>query len=165
MRLRRREWAVLAVLLALALVALVNFKQVQVSGISMEPTFHDGDRVIIWKRAPYDQLKPGDIIVFKSGDGSELIKRIVCVAPATRVRQFPPANFPRSIPTPNGLLDPRYGFFPYFFAVSIGRKPLPPPQDTIYVMGDNYKHSLDSRDFGPIDPHQILGKVIHGGTP
>lgn len=162
MRLRRREWIVLAILLAFALLASINFKRVQVSGASMEPTFHDGDRVIVWKRAPHDQLKPGDVIVFESGQGEgELIKRIAWVQKPEAPTHFPPPDFPRTIPTPSGPLDREYGFEPYFAALDAGSLPIPPPRNTIYVMGDNYKHSLDSRDFGPIDPGQILGKVIH----
>jgi signal peptidase I len=28
------------------------------------------------------------------------------------------------------------------------------------VLGDNPKHSTDSRNFGPIEPSQIVGRVI-----
>lgn len=30
----------------------------------------------------------------------------------------------------------------------------------IYVLGENLKESIDSRDYGPLDKKQILGKVV-----
>ena len=48
----------------------------------------------------------------------------------------------------------------YFLKVEAGVVPTPPLSHTIYVCGDNFRNSDDSRDFGPIDPGQILGKVV-----
>ncbi len=160
-RLRRREWAALAVVLVLALLAYANVKRVEVNGISMEPTFYSGDAVFVWKNVPIDSLKPGDIIVFHSTDGDELIKRIVFIADPHDPAQFPPVGFPRIVRTVDGRpLTDDVAFGPYFSAVNVGVRPQPPAQNTIYVMGDNAMHSGDSRDFGPINPNQLLGKVL-----
>ncbi len=163
--LRRREWSVLSVFLVFALLVAVNIKRVEVKGISMEPAFHSGDTVIVWKTAPRARLKPGDVIVFRSADGDELIKRIVFVANPAPPVQFPPPGFPTTLRTPNGAVippgaPPEISFQGYFTAVGTGDKPTPLPQNDIYVMGDNIMHSNDSRDFGPISPSQILGKVV-----
>ena len=32
---------------------------------------------------------------------------------------------------------------------------------TVYLTGDNQSGSTDSRDFGPVDKDQIIGKVIY----
>ena len=163
--LRKREWAVLAVFFVFALLIAVNFKRVEVKGLSMEPAYYSGDTVIVWKNAPRDTLKPGDVIVFRSVDGDELIKRIVFITTLTAQVQFPPVGFPATVRTPSGGFIPpgvpdEISFQGYFNDVNRGNKPTPAPQDTIYVMGDNFLHSNDSRDFGPISQKQILGKVL-----
>ena len=163
--LRKREWAVLSVFLAFALLVAVNIKRVEVNGISMEPAYLNGDMVTVWKTAPRQALEPGDVIVFKSSDGDELIKRIIYVGSAHAKAQFPPPGFPRVLTTPAGVrippdAPPDLTFEGYFDRVETGHLPVPPPQNTIYVMGDNVLHSNDSRDFGPINPSQILGKVL-----
>ncbi len=165
MRLRRREWVVLTVFLVLALLVGVNIKRVQVRGASMEPAFKSGDTVIVWKTAPRRSLRPGDVIVFRSAEGDEFIKRIVYVVPPGTAGLFPPPGFPRFLSTPSGRYlrpdaPPGWTFQGYFDAVETGNMPAPPPQNTIYVLGDNLGNSKDSRDFGPIDPDVILGKVI-----
>lgn len=33
-------------------------------------------------------------------------------------------------------------------------------QDKLVLLGDNYYHSRDSRQFGPISRHQVLGTVL-----
>jgi signal peptidase I len=158
--LRQREWVALGIFLAIALIVAFNIKRVEVKGHSMETSYFNGDTVIVWKTAPRAALKPGDVIVFRSTDGDELIKRIVFIANPSAPVQFPPLGFPTVVRTPAGPIDPGFGFDGYFAAVGGGFTPAPPRQSTIYVMGDNYMISSDSREFGPIDPKQILGKVI-----
>lgn len=164
MRLRRREWVVLAVFLVLSLLVGVNVKRVEVKGASMEPAYQSGDTVIVWKTAPRRRLGPGDVIVFRSAEGDEFIKRIVYVVPPG-AGVFPPPGFPRVLSTPSGRYlrpdaPPGWTFQGYFDSVLSGKTPAPPPQNTIYVLGDNLGNSNDSRDFGPISPDVILGKVI-----
>ncbi len=157
--LRRREWAFLSVFLIVALVAWVNVKRVEVKGISMNPTFNSGDLVIVWKTVPRSSLKPGDVVVFKSVDGDELIKRIAAIQPG------PAPNFPAWLSLPDGRREAVAALFnpynsPYFADRLMGHLPPPAPDRTIYVLGDNLMHSNDSRDFGPISPRQLLGKVV-----
>ena len=45
--LRKREWVFLGIFLVLALGAFANFKRVIVNGHSMEPTFHNGEAVVV----------------------------------------------------------------------------------------------------------------------
>ena len=162
--LRKREWVVLSIFLILALGAFANFKRVVISGRSMEPSFHDGEAVVVWKFAPHDKLKPGDVIVFRQGR-DELIKRIVYIADPRQAGQYPPPGFPHTLTNPEGQYVPADAppwltFEGYFAKVEVGAVTTPPLSATLYVAGDNLLHSDDSRDFGPIDPAQILGKVI-----
>ena len=162
--LRKREWVFLSFFLVLALGAFANFKRVVITGHSMEPTYHDGEAVVVWKFAPHDKLKPGDVIVFRQGR-DELIKRIAYIADPRQAGQFPPPGFPPTVTNPEGQYIPAGAppwmtFQGYFLRVSLGIVPTPPLSHTIYVTGDNFKISDDSRDFGPIDPGQILGKVL-----
>ncbi|WP_165864381.1 signal peptidase I [Capsulimonas corticalis] len=154
--LRKREWFVLSILLAAALYAYFNFQRVVVSGVSMQPTFHTGQTVFVWKHAPLDQLKIGDVIVFRTDDGTEVIKRIAYI----REKDGLPKP-PKQVWTPQGYKS----FDDMFvdFAASPKGDLLKKPQlgkITIFVLGDNYEHSEDSRDYGPVDTNQILGKVV-----
>lgn len=157
--LRRREWVFLSVFLVVAVAAWVNVRRVEVSGISMEPTFQSGDLVIVWKTVPRASLMPGDVVVFRSADGDELIKRIAAIQPG------PVPRFPAWLTLSDGrreavaaLFDPYNS--PYFAGRIAGSVPSPASDRTIYVLGDNLMHSNDSRDFGPISPRQLLGKVV-----
>jgi signal peptidase I len=157
--LRQRERIFLSVFLVVAMVAWVNVKRVEVKGISMEPTFHSGDLAIVWKTVPRASLRPGDVVVFRSADGDELIKRIVAV------QSGPVPDFPDWLTLSNGRREAVAALFspfnsPYFAGRMMGRVPPPAPDRTIYVLGDNLMHSNDSRDFGPISPRQLLGKVV-----
>jgi signal peptidase I len=152
--LRKREWAVLAVLLSLSLGAYGNLKRVVIHGISMYPTYHTGQSFLVWTTVPKDRLKPGDVIVFRSPDGDELMKRIVYIRPG------PNTPLPETVRTSQGIKRFDDAFNVYLQGVLAQEVPAPKPDQTIFVMGDNYDHSSDSRDFGPIAPSAILGKVI-----
>ena len=152
--LRRVEWFFLAFFLILALVVYVNVQRVVVSGHSMEPTLHDGDALLAWKRVPREKLRAGDVIVFRHTDGSELIKRIVFVQNAQGT-----AVPPELVQVPGGVRRFKTLFRDYNADVKAGRLPKPGLENTIYVMGDNTDNSEDSRVFGPIRPDQIVGQV------
>ncbi|BDI29776.1 hypothetical protein CCAX7_18270 [Capsulimonas corticalis] len=157
---RRRERLLILLLVLLAIALRVNLRQGGVSGSSMEPTYHNGDTVLVWKSYPRDLLKPGDVIIFKDTNGDELIKRIAFVRPW---RPAPPAG---SYPNPNGgrLIPYNYLFTGdehfFFDRVAAGKIPAPAADRVIYVLGDNLANSDDSRFIGPIAYKQILGKVV-----
>jgi len=156
-RLRRQTWIALGILLALALLLRFNVRQGRVSGPSMSPTYEDGNTVLVWTSAPRSKLRPGDVIIFRDTNGDELIKRIAFIRPvwhpAPPTGDFHTINGNRPVPYP--LL-----FGAYFQSVATGNMPVPSPDRTIYVLGDNLLQSDDSRHIGPISPRQILGKVV-----
>ena len=156
-RLRKQTWIALSILFAFALLLRFDVRQGRVSGPSMEPTYHNGETVLVWKTAPRLWLKPGDVIIFRDTNGDELIKRIAFIRPVWQ--PTPPAGFYHAVssgrPIPYSFL-----FGLYFQSVASGRILLPARDRTIYVLGDNLPESDDSRHIGPISPRQILGKVI-----
>jgi len=142
---------VLLVVLFMVIVGFYSVKRVVVHGISMEPSFHSGQTVFVWTSVPIASLKIGDVIVLHSDDGDELIKRIVFIQ-----NQQGNAQPPQSVWTPDGN-QPFSDLFDNYAALA---STAPGDDRRIWVMGDNYEHSEDSRDFGPIAPKQLLGKVI-----
>ncbi len=129
------------------------FQNFVVEGSSMFPTLMQGDRLIV-SRLSYFVGEParGDIIVFQYPYGPErdFVKRIIGLPGETIAIQ-------------NGQ-------------VFIDGKPLPPEdyvknkssdtiapitlgEDEYFVMGDNRSGSSDSRSWGPLQSHFIIGKA------
>jgi signal peptidase I len=153
--LRKREWTVLALLLATVTVAYFNVKRIVVHGVSMQPTFKSSQSVFVWTSVRRSSLRRGDIIVFRSPDGDEYIKRIVFIQNANGSEQPPEDVWTTDGPQPFEYL------FESFYKDGKDIPGTRPVDDrTIWVMGDNYQQSKDSRDFGPISPKSILGKVM-----
>ena len=156
-RFRKQTWFALGVLILLALLLRLNVRQGRVSGPSMEPTYHDGETVLVWKSAPRSHLKPGNVIIFRDTNGDELIKRIAFIRPIWQ--PAPPSGFYTTV---NGARQVPYPllFGPYFQEIAQGKKRVPAHDRVIYVLGDNLLESDDSRHIGPISYSQILGKVV-----
>ncbi len=114
-----------------------NFQMVEVKGQSMADTLKDGRRLLV-SRAYWllGDLKKGDIVVIRHEEEDEvLIKRIVGM-PGDRVDWVEaPTDAPLS-------------------------KEYRVPEGMLYVVGDNWPVSQDSREFGPIPRDEIIGKVI-----
>ena len=106
---------------------------------------------------PLGTLKPGDVIVFRGQDGIEMVKRIACIhrGPLGLLPGVYRTHDGTNMPIPLALL-----FAPYLAARDMGGIGPPARDQTIYVIGDNFDDSYDSRDYGPISPDQILGKVL-----
>jgi signal peptidase I len=151
-----RERRALLGILAFVLLILPNFRMAQVVGRSMEPQLESGDRIVVWKSwRHFSPLKTGDIIVFRQGN-QELVKRVVFVQ-----NREGTAPWPDYVTTARGDIRVR----PWFRNAASGidqRDHYYPgtQQRSVWVMGDNISNSNDSRDFGPIAPESILGKVL-----
>lgn len=117
----------------IALAINIFIKPVIVRGPSMEPTFRDGDFLIVDKNEDIDR---DDVIVFKQ-DGTYLIKRVIA---KEGDRIFVDGNTEH-------VNDDKYKD-----AIAVG-------QDEWFVMGDNRNNSYDSREFGCIKSDDIVGVV------
>ncbi len=132
--------ATLLALLALALFFWANFTTVSISGESMLPTYGPGSRLLAskayWLIGPVGRK---DVVVIRDPEkkGQYLIKRVLALA--GEVVDF------RNAPTNWSLAQGEYVV----------------PEGHIYVVGDNYAASEDSRRFGPVPTETVLGKVVH----
>lgn len=124
-----------------------------VRGSSMEPTLHDGQRLLVSKFSyRFGSPRPGDIIVFRSplNPGDDLIKRVIALEGDT-------VEVDRGQVRVNGRLKEE----PYIANHDISI--LPPrrvPADRVFVLGDNRPNSEDSRFFGSVPVNMIKGKAL-----
>ncbi len=148
-----RELAITAVL-ALAVFFLLRFTidTVIVIGISMEPSFHSGQRVLLSK-VSYRMHEPerGDVIVFEpvNGEREDLIKRIIALPKDT-------VEVKDSAVYVNGtkLKEPYINDQPTY---NLPEQDV--PTNSYFVLGDNRNRSNDSH-YGWFVPHQnIVGKA------
>jgi signal peptidase I len=164
--------AIQVLLLFLIISALIG--RFEIHQVSMEPNFHEGQRVIVSKldtlwsnlllstahasdghtSSPFAPQR-GQVVVFKAPNGEvdSLIKRVIGL--------------------PGDLIELRDG------AVWVNGKQLDEPYvhgqittcnnqcrpikldaDSYFVMGDNRPSSLDSRSFGPVLGDRIVGRVV-----
>lgn len=141
----------IAIFLAL-LVSTIMIKMyhpVFVSGISMEPTFQNGNVLISTSEFDYDDIKIGDVIVFK--EKIQLIKRVV-------------AKDGDTVSIVGGILFVNGEKSPYQFesidSPGILKEPYTLKAQELFCLGDNRNHSTDCRDFGAISFNQIKYKII-----
>lgn len=153
---RGRVWGgVLLVGFGLGAVALraVVLMPVAIEGRSMEPTVRDGDVAVVWRRTDVARdLDVGDLVVFRDPDGALALKRVVGM-PGDRValRDTVLEVDGRTVDEP--YVDRSLVAGTYYGPVTV-------PAGSVLVMGDNRGSSIDSRDYGPVDAEQIIGRVL-----
>jgi signal peptidase I len=159
------EWALIVVIAVVAAVVLRSYviEPFSIPSGSMLPTIHIGDRVLVNKLS-YD-LHPvhrGDVIVFhKPPDAylpgiNVLIKRVVGL-PGDTVSARGGEVYIDGRPLAEPWLpkdDPTANFGPYHDGA-----------DCYFVMGDNRDNSDDSRVFGCISGHLIIGRAFFIAWP
>ncbi len=146
------------VILVAAIYALVNLASARfvVEGDSMQPNFHSGQFVIV-DRVSYmlGQPQRGDIVVFHFplDPTQDYIKRVIGLP-----------NQTVEIRDTHMYVDGVELVEPYINeACTVARCPNKTWQvgpDQFFVMGDNRNHSDDSRIFGPVDRHFIVGEAL-----
>ena len=167
-----REW-VRVIVIAFIIAIPIRFYVAEpfiVNGPSMDPTFSTGQFLIV-DRLTYRFAPPkrGDVIVFEYPGNPSVyyIKRIIGL-PGERVRMTDgKVTIESASSTDKHILDEPYveayhrshdtGVFPE------DKQPLGPGQ--YIVMGDNRAESSDSRNWGSLDAHFIIGKPVIRLTP
>lgn len=151
------------------LIKLFAFEVLTVSGRSMIPALHDGDKIFVNKLKygivePYGEKllvqwakpKNGDIVIYLYDD-KIVVKR--CVAVSGDKLEY--------------SSDSDYNFKTDFILKTNGKEiPLTQsqfenlknadevPEGYILAVGDNYAESVDSRTYGFVSVKNVLGKVI-----
>jgi len=142
----------LAVPLALGLHTFVT-QVYAISGSSMEPTLHDGERVVIDKLGPaISDLDAGDMVIFTSplDPTKNLVKRIIGVE-GDRIT----LRGDRVFRNGEQLLE-AYALRGLYQE----HDELVVPLGHIFVLGDNRPQSKDSRHFGPVGNDAVRGRVL-----
>lgn len=145
-----------SLLLALQLGSVENL---MVTSESMEPTLFTGDRVIMKRIEEYTPER-GDVVVLKdpvkkadlltkrvvavSGDVIRIVNGVVFVNEQQEMSNFL-TNANMKLNWPNCKI-----------AV---------PNGEVFVLGDNRNRSFDSLNFGPVDLHDLRGKLMYRYWP
>lgn len=151
------KYAVLAILIVVPFRIFVAQPYV-VNGSSMDPTFHDGDYLIvdqISKRFEVPDRGSVVIIRYPKDLSKFFIKRLIAY-PGEQVDIRGGVVYVINEQNPEGLkLDDSYVEFKKNENFSITLK-----DDQYFVMGDNRAGSSDSRIWGPINKKNIVGEPI-----
>ncbi|WP_377272716.1 S26 family signal peptidase [Peterkaempfera sp. SMS 1(5)a] len=114
---------------------------VVVSGLSMEPAFHAGDRLLV-RRTRLSRVRIGDVVVFETpdwlGTGQPLPPERRWMV--KRAAALPGDPVPESVAA--AVAEPRVG------------------ADQLIALGDNPAASFDSRQCGFIPAGSLLGVVL-----
>lgn len=131
-----------------------------VSGPSMQPNLHTGDRIVVnlISKALGSDFEPGAIITIH-GDQlqvpvSDIIKRVIGV-PGDTIEIRKEGVFRNGTQIEEPYLAPGTQTEPKdrgYDRVTLGA-------DQYYVLGDNRSNSTDSRDLGPIPRSAIMGEL------
>ncbi|RSD28706.1 signal peptidase I [Mesobacillus subterraneus] len=154
----------IAILLAFA-VRVIFLTPIEVKGQSMEPTLQENERMIVTK---VGQPKRFDIIVFHSPvEDKDYIKRVIGL-PGDRIEYIEDVLYINGKAYDEPYLEDSkkslaFGWLTGTFTL----KDTPVnsdvvPEGHLFVLGDNRRHSKDSRSFGAVPFESIIGttKVI-----
>jgi signal peptidase I len=163
----------LAPIVALILTQFV-FQSYQVDGPSMQETLQDHDRLIVtktgksWARLTGKDYIPKryEIIIFNhSGEfgnavvsEKQLVKRVIGL-PGDRVLVKDGVVTIYNKENPKGFLIDRQGPEKNTISTTPGEIDETIKDGELYVMGDNRNNSLDSRSFGAIRSHDVVGRL------
>jgi signal peptidase I len=127
---------------------------VRVSSASMEPTLYAGDVALVRQQPPdIDDLDRGDLVTFVSPeDGRRTIKRVTGLPGDSLVIKDSVLHVNgRPVEEPyvdHELID---AYYSRTFTV---------PGGTVFLLGDNRGNSVDSRDYGPVQVEDLVGRVV-----
>lgn len=141
------------VFVAIILFFYVLFGTATVSGTSMLPTLHDGDKLLVTRG--YHSFRRGDIITTHAidhGKQIDVVKRVIALSGDL-------IEIKADVAYVNGRREPEYGqVIDASRSVDVGAYYV--PQGKVYVLGDNRAVSEDSRFFGPVALSGVEGQAV-----
>jgi len=154
------EW-IKALAIAIILAAVIRyffFAPIVVDGLSMMPTLHDKDRMLVNKIGyQFAEPKRFDIVVFHATEDKDYIKRIIGL-PGDHIEYREDTLYVNGIPQAEPYLDK--------YKQEVFDGPLTDPfifehvpEGHFFVMGDNRRYSKDSRHIGPVPMEEVMGKT------
>jgi signal peptidase I len=157
----RRQVAFVSVFLVVVALFVTMFRMGVVRGSSMEPTYENGQVVLVQRRNRFSPpLKRSDVILVRH-DRDVLIKRIYRLEDEEMTDTFP---YTAAMIRHSGL-DDYYEQQPAIAPVNGPPPRLFVPRGYVVVLGDNIRNSEDSRVFGPVPMRDILGVVVNSPRP
>ena len=153
------------IVIALTLVILILtfvFRVVTVSGMSMQPNYHNGDRLIVATHGY--TLEQGSVVVMTNVLDEPIIKRVIAMEGQTVNIDYSTgivyvdgkAVDEKRFGLQNGITtSPSSAYEPLVFPQTV-------PQNCVFVLGDNRGVSQDSRyaTIGMVDERHILGEAV-----
>ena len=143
-----------SLIVLMALIALMSFliEPVPVSGISMDPTLRDTERIFVEKVSFwFVEPKRGDIIICHYPTlESSVVKRVIAL-PGERIMIMDNYVYINGEP-----LDESAYWHGY---MDSNMQEQTVPEGCVFVMGDNRNHSGDSRSVGSIPYNRIDGRA------
>lgn len=146
------------ILSALVLVFLLAGRPFWVDGASMEPTFYNGDLLLV-RSIGYTPAR-GDVVIFEKEDfrAQPVVKRIIALGGQTVAIDYAAGT----VTVDGTIVDEPYineWMEQQFYQTTTE---LTVPEGCLFVMGDNRNHSDDSRDpdCGPVDARLLLGQAV-----
>lgn len=126
--------------------------RIRVDGSSMEPTFHNGEYVLVNRLAfKWSEPHRGDVIIFRfpRNPSQEYIKRVIGL-PGDEVYIANKQVFVNS-----QLLEESYiTDAPWYYGT------WKVPDGSLFVLGDNRNHSSDSHDWEFVPMQNVIGKAL-----
>jgi signal peptidase I len=161
---RSVRWVAGALVIALlAVIAAVNLLAVRVQGVSMTPTFTDGERVLLRPYSSGDTPARLSVVVGKFAEGGQTVIKRVIGLPGDRVRIDTSGTAPRVEVQPGGqgawlevanpAWDGRWNSVPLACCRPDGKAggrtgPQTVPPGMLFLLGDHPAASEDTRTFG-----------------
>jgi signal peptidase I len=147
-----KEWfpTIITVIIISLIIRFFIIENVEIVGQSMEPTFQNGDWVVMDKISyRFTDPKIGDVVIVDLGN-KKLIKRVVGT-PGDHIYIKDGALYRNGEKVKEDYIkEPMDGEMTDYVV----------PQGDVYVMGDNRNNSADSRYYGPFEKSQLNGRII-----